>query len=306
MWNIKINNDSFIEQIQVLDFLIRNIMNWIILISIIISFTQACLTKQLTCDDLHDPISCESVYQRVVTCQWSLKTNQCKLLMANCIYYDNQDECQKQDQCGWNENRCQEKLIQRQGINCEDFISYASCVAIKENKLACTWKHNKCITISKCSEINDFMQCRNSRLQEQCQLVINGKASYKEKQYFYFGDIFDQYECRAKDCKFNQFASCKNFVNGRRCFQHFGECTQCSYFTTNQTCLETNQCVWDNEVCRNIMCYDFKEKLPCQLKPFCSFNETSLQCQTRTDNQLYCYAYDISSDPIKQNKEVEI
>ncbi|CAD8126076.1 unnamed protein product [Paramecium sonneborni] len=284
----------------------ENIMNQIILISIIISFSQACQRKQLRCEDLNDQISCESVSLNVVNCQWNQERNQCKLMNANCNYYDNQDLCERQNECGWIEMSCQKKLMKLIGITCEDIISYTQCIGMKEYYFACTWEHNKCVSISKCNQINDFMQCRNSRLKDRCQLVINGEPSYMEKQYFYLGDLFDEYECRAKDCKYNQFNTCANFVNGRRCFQYFGECTQCSYFTTYQSCLETNQCTWENDICRNILCSDFKGKKLCQSKPFCLFNDANLQCETRIDNQLYCYAYDIPSDPIKSKIKVEI
>ncbi|CAD8075993.1 unnamed protein product [Paramecium primaurelia] len=282
-------------------------MNQIILISIIISITQACSLKQLRCEDLFDQVSCQSVASRVATCFWNTETNQCIVLKANCNYYNNKDECNRQYECGWNETNCQKKMMEKQEFNCEYITSYESCVRLYDNTNSCTWEHNKCISISKCSEINDFMQCRNSRLKEKCQLVINGKSSSMEKQYFYYGDLFDEYECRAKDCKYNLLSlQCPNFVNGRRCFQYFGECTQCSYFTNKKTCLEPNQCTWENGNCRNILCSDLKGKEQCQSKPFCQFNDKNLLCETRIDNKLYCYAYDISSDPIKSKKKLDI
>ncbi|CAD8152506.1 unnamed protein product [Paramecium octaurelia] len=303
IWNIRINNDSFIEQIYVLDCNIRNIMYQFVLISIIISFTFACSLKQLTCEDLLDKISCESVEFHVAKCKWDQKTNQCQSLNTNLNQNQNYGQY---NECGWNQNCDQKKLIEEEIQSCYSITSFQECIKFNNNGIGCTWKHNKCYQISQCSEINDFMQCRISRMKEKCQLVINGKSSRMERQYFYLGDLFDEYECRAKDCKFNLFSECQNFVNGRRCFQYYGECTQCSYFTTQQSCSDTNQCTWQNDVCRNILCSDLKGKQFCQNRPFCQFNEQNLQCETKTDENLYCYAYDIPSDPIKSKKQVEI
>ncbi|CAD8182049.1 unnamed protein product [Paramecium octaurelia] len=282
-------------------------MNQIILISIIISITLACSSKQLRCEDLLDQISCQSVSSRMATCYWNSETSQCTVLKAKCHYYDNQDECMRQDGCGWNETHCDKIMKKIKGITCDEFNSYESCVKVYSTTLSCTWEHNKCIPISECSEINDYMQCRNAKLKDRCQLVINGKASSMQKQYFYFGDLFDEYECRAKDCKYNlNSLYCPSFVNGRRCFHYFGECTQCSYLTNKSSCLEPNQCTWENGVCRNILCSDLKGKEQCLQKPYCQFNDASLQCDTRTDNDLYCYAYNITSDPVKSKKKQEI
>ncbi|CAK67804.1 unnamed protein product (macronuclear) [Paramecium tetraurelia] len=303
IWNIRINNDSFIQQINVLDCNLRNIMYQFVLISIIISFTLACQLKQLICEDLIDKISCDSVESHVAKCNWNQKTNQCQSQNTNLNQHQNYGQY---NECGWYQKCDQKKLMQviktfnqseEEIQRCDSIDSFQQCISFNNNGIGCTWKHNKCYQISQCSEINDFMQCRISRIKEKCQLVINGKSSR---------DLFDEYECRAKDCKFNLFSQCQNFVNGRRCFQYYGECSQCSYFTTLQSCSDTNQCTWQNDVCRNILCSDLKGKNHCESKPFCLFNQSNLQCETRTDNQLYCYAYDIPSDPIKSKKKVEI
>ncbi|CAD8203892.1 unnamed protein product [Paramecium pentaurelia] len=278
-------------------------MNQIVLSLMIITFTLACSLKQLQCEDLLDKISCDSVTSHVAICQWNQNTSQCQLFKES---FFNQEQCNFQNEHDWDSKCNQGKFIEEKVSSCEDITSFDLCIKFYANGFGCTWKHNKCIKISQCSEINDLMQCRISRLKEKCQLVINGESSHMERQHVYIANLFQEYECRAKDCKFNLFWKCQNFVNGRRCFQYFDECTQCSYLTTIQSCLDPNQCTWQNNVCRNILCSDLKGKQQCQLKPFCQFNDQNLQCETRTDNQLYCYAYDIPSDPIKSKKKVEI
>ncbi|CAD8092545.1 unnamed protein product [Paramecium sonneborni] len=273
----------------------------IFVISIIIISGTECISKRQSCQNLLTKKQCENTDNPYSKCQWyeSCQNSQ----YQSCYQYINQMECQKSPKynyvCYWQNGACLKKIQIDGGKICEDIDNYSNCSFQRGRTLLCAWRHGRCQTIQKCSQITDFLQCRNSYTRDRCQFVINNVASNQEKEFLYITDFFNFNTCRNQDCLFNTIQGCPTFINGRRCFLQAGKCTQCSYQTNPMDCIATKKCTWQNQECQNIICSQIQSKRLCNEFHYCRYDYTTELCQINNQNyQNHCYNYDISSDPI--------
>ncbi|CAD8183014.1 unnamed protein product [Paramecium octaurelia] len=278
---------------------------------VLVSGTECILQRQL-CQNIQTKIQCDNTDNPFAKCEWN---NTCKSRSYDsCYQFFTEQDCLRDNNkyrkfmCYWKGGECM-KRVQNQDIygertkdlKCEDIDNYSECRDQRGEPLLCAWYHNHCQAIEKCSQINDFKQCRNARTRDRCQFVVNNVASDQEKENMYSTNIFDFTSCRSQDCQFNTHSDCPTFRNGRRCFLKKGKCTQCSYFTNPNDCIATNKCTWQNSQCSNIMCSQITSKRLCNQYNYCQYDFTTQRCQQSNQIPLsHCYTLDISSDPIQK------
>ncbi|CAD8186192.1 unnamed protein product [Paramecium octaurelia] len=265
-------------------------------LSIILISGSECQLKQQSCKDFKTKQLCISTDWNASKCYWK---DGCQTYSySSCYYSFSEYECLERpdNSCYWQNGECLANEVK-----CENIKSYDECSRISKGQtVSCTWKHGRCYSVEKCSEITDFKQCRNAYMKDRCQYVINNVASDKEKEYIFAAEMFDYNSCKNEDCVFTLHSFCPEFINGRKCFLKSGLCTQCSYQTNASDCISTQQCTWQNHECSNILCSQIKSKRLCNEFSYCQYDFTTQSCQIKnSDKNSHCYNYNIRSDPIK-------
>ena len=91
-----------------------------------------------------------------MNCAWASRSKQCQPIAEMCANIDNKDNCKKYAKCGWDGNRCYNKLQKNNtkqnnaGKNCSIYKSKIDC------KGSCSWNN----TSGKCVNIRQLMQQR--------------------------------------------------------------------------------------------------------------------------------------------------
>ncbi|CAD8184592.1 unnamed protein product [Paramecium pentaurelia] len=282
----------------------------ILALSIVLIKGTECILQKQSCKNLNTKLQCENTDNPYLKCSWNgLCISQ---FQNSCYQFYTELDCQRNYQyqsyvCYWKDGEClkRNKPKGTYDINfgdktCEDIDNYSQCSNQIGIALLCAWNHNHCQTIQKCSQITSFQQCRNAKIRDRCQYVVNNIASNQQMDQIFATDIFDYKTCRNQDCLFNTNSDCPAFRNGRRCFLKEGKCTQCSYQTNRNDCIATNKCTWQNSECSNIICSSILSKKLCNSIRYCQYDFTTQSCQNNNKQQLsHCYNYNISSDPIK-------
>ncbi|CAD8088075.1 unnamed protein product [Paramecium primaurelia] len=238
-------------------------------------FLIVIVTSQCPCSEYSYKI-CD----HFIKCSWNgefCQDLQCHNLNQTLCYGD-----QTNYQCKWNQKfeECEDFDYQ----NCDDISEKSDCLNSNINNFSCSWTSSEsckkfdCLIdkqcpIQKCSFINGTCSYPTNELncsaipQDQCNSTFNGKGL---------------------SCYLNDFGQCKLFDNSKLI---------CPQYYDSQSYCKINNCIYENNICKEKQCTDIKLEQECQ---YTLTNQTFIttcfwsnnSCQEVQENNLYNFSKD--------------